>query len=171
MRISHLSGVIALACVALAGCGAAPQSQPVSAAPGSGVSPSPSGGEDQKPADDKKDKGSVTLEEQDAEQVETMESEEPEDSGAAGSGAGQGGSDSEETFTIMVSKKGDVMVDGKTVSKDSLRGMLEEKYKVNPSAKIVIQADSDAHYGKVTEIMETAQDVGFSSIGIAVKGK
>ena len=171
MRISHLSGVIALACVALAGCGAAPKSQPVSAGPGSGASPSPSGGQDQELAGGKKDKGSVTLGEQDAEQVETMESEEPEDSGATDSGAGQGGSDPEETFTIVITKKGDTMVNGKTVSKDSLRAILEEKYKANPSAKIVIQADSDAHYGKVTEIMETAQDVGFSSIGISVQGK
>jgi len=77
----------------------------------------------------------------------------------------------EEEVVIGVTKKGDAMVDGKVVSKDYLKGMLEEKYKGNPLARIVITADSEVPYGKVVKIMETVKGIGFSNIAVTVKEK
>jgi biopolymer transport protein ExbD len=47
--------------------------------------------------------------------------------------------------------------------------MLEEKYKTNPFAKIVIQADSGVQYGKVVKIMEMVKGIGFSDVAATEK--
>jgi biopolymer transport protein ExbD len=75
----------------------------------------------------------------------------------------------EETVVITVTKKGEAMVSDKVVSKDYLEGMLEEKYKTNPFAKIVIQADSGVQYGKVVKIMEMVKGIGFSDVAATEK--
>jgi len=77
----------------------------------------------------------------------------------------------EEEVVIGVTKKGDAMVNDKVVSKDYLKGMLEEKYKGNPFTRIVIEAGSEVPYGKVVKIMETVKGIGFSNIAVTVKEK
>jgi biopolymer transport protein ExbD len=169
--INRSPGTLVLALVVLAGCGASQKNRPAPAGrtPGelSGKSESRAGA----PGSGSHAVDSVTIGEQEPEKVETTEDEFSEEGAVAETGPGEGAAGEENAVIIVITKKGETMVDNKAVSKDDIQGMLAEKYKANPSAKIVIRADGDAHYGKVVEIMEAARAVGFSHIGLAVKGK
>ena len=72
-----------------------------------------------------------------------------------------------DNIIMAITKDGLVIHDGKTVSADELRERLAQYHKDKPGQLVVIQADSTAHHGKVVEVMDIAQGVGFYRLAIA----
>ena len=72
-----------------------------------------------------------------------------------------------DNIIMAVTKDGLVIHEGKTMSGDELRERLSQYHKDKPEQLVVIQADSTAHHGKVVEVMDIAQAVGFHRLAIA----
>jgi biopolymer transport protein ExbD len=77
--------------------------------------------------------------------------------------AGQG------DVTVAVTAEGKLVVDGKALEPDQLRARLEEAFKKDPEAQVVVQADEVTHHGRVVGVMELAKSVGLRRLAIATK--
>jgi biopolymer transport protein ExbD/biopolymer transport protein TolR len=72
-------------------------------------------------------------------------------------------------LTIVVTRDGRFKYEAEEVDEDELEGIFEEEFEQNPSAIILIRADTDSRHGKVVEVMDLAKKVGFTRLGIAVR--
>jgi len=70
---------------------------------------------------------------------------------------------------LAITRNGQVIHEGQTMSSEELKSRLEEHYTNTPKQLIVIQADSTAHHGKVVEVMDMAQAAGFHRLAIATE--
>ena len=72
-----------------------------------------------------------------------------------------------DNIIMAITKDGLVIHEGKIMSAEELRERLTQHRKNKPEQLVVIQADSTAHHGKVVEVMDIAQGVGFHRLAIA----
>ncbi len=68
-------------------------------------------------------------------------------------------------LTVVVTSDGRY----KYESEDELEEIFQEEFESNPTAIILIRADTDSKHGKVVEVMDMAKKVGFTRLGIAVR--
>ena len=74
-----------------------------------------------------------------------------------------------EDIRIVLLKDGTIKYDNKPVKSSQIKEILEERFKTDPTAIVLIQADRETKHGKVVEVMDMAKIVGFSRLGIAVE--
>ena len=74
-----------------------------------------------------------------------------------------------EDIRIVLLKDGTLKYDNKPVKSSQIKEILEERFKTDPTAIVLIQADRETKHGKVVEVMDMAKMVGFSRLGIAVE--
>ena len=74
-----------------------------------------------------------------------------------------------EDIRIVLLKDGTIKYDNKPVKPSQIKEILEERFKTDPTAIVLIQADRETRHGKVVEVMDMAKMVGFSRLGIAVE--
>jgi len=72
-------------------------------------------------------------------------------------------------LTVVVTSDGQYKYESEEVDEDELVGIFEEEFVNNPTAIILIRADTDSRHGKVVEVMDMAKKVGFTRLGIAVR--
>ena len=67
--------------------------------------------------------------------------------------------------TLVVDKAGQVFLNDKPITIDELKSALQQTAVKNPDTEVQLRADSAVPYGKVVEVMGTAQKVGLNRIG------
>ena len=74
-------------------------------------------------------------------------------------------------FPITITAEGQIAVEGKSIDMESLKARLIELGKSDPDTQILIQADSNAHHGRVVEVIEAGKTAGLSKFGIATESQ
>ena len=74
------------------------------------------------------------------------------------------------TITIGVSKTGDIVVDGKTVSPDALRDRLVA-LKGDKPVDVVLAGDKDVSLQVLLKVMDSVRGAGINQVGIAAKAE
>ncbi len=72
-------------------------------------------------------------------------------------------------LTVVVTSDGRYKYESEEVDDEELETIFEKEFENNPSAIILIRADTDSRHGKVVEVMDLAKKVGFTRLGIAVR--
>jgi biopolymer transport protein ExbD len=72
-------------------------------------------------------------------------------------------------ITVAITTDGKMVVDGKEVSADALRGKFEEARKRDADTQVVVQADEATHHGRVVAVMELAKAAGLRRLAIATR--
>lgn len=70
------------------------------------------------------------------------------------------------TWTLMVSKSGELSTETGGISKDDLQAVLQEELRQNPQLSLIIEADEGLEHGAVVELMDIAQEAGVASVQI-----
>lgn len=71
--------------------------------------------------------------------------------------------------TVAITTDGRMVVDGKEVSADTLRGLFQEAQQRDPDTQVVVQADAATHHGRVVAVMELAKAAGLHRLAIATR--
>lgn len=71
--------------------------------------------------------------------------------------------------TVAITTDGNMVVDGKPVSADTLRKMFDDAKARNPETQVVVQADEATHHGRVVAVMELAKAAGLRRLAIATR--
>jgi len=74
------------------------------------------------------------------------------------------------TITIGVSKTGDIVVDGKTVSPDALKDRLVALKRDKP-VDVVLAGDKDVPLQLLLKVMDSVRGAGITQVGIAAKAE
>ena len=77
----------------------------------------------------------------------------------------------DQTWTLMVSKSGQLSSQNGILLKEDLEKVLKEELRSNPQISLVIEADEDLEHGMVVELMDIAQAVGIGSVQIGATQK
>jgi biopolymer transport protein ExbD len=75
------------------------------------------------------------------------------------------------TITIGVSKTGDIVVDGKTVSPDALKDRLVALKRDNKPIDVVLAGDKDVPLQVLLNVMDSVRGAGITQVGIAAKAE
>ena len=75
------------------------------------------------------------------------------------------------TWTLMVSKSGQLSSQQETILKEDLEGVLKEELRSNPQVSLIIEADEGLEHGVVVELMDIAQEAGIGSVQIGATQK
>lgn len=78
-------------------------------------------------------------------------------------------STSAKDVTVAITTDGKMVVDGKEVSADTLRGIFEAARARDPETQVVVQADEATHHGRVVAVMELAKAAGLRRLAIATR--
>ncbi|MDY6820084.1 MAG: biopolymer transporter ExbD [Deferribacterota bacterium] len=73
-----------------------------------------------------------------------------------------------DNIIITVDNKDRIYVDGKPIERESLPLILENLWKKNKTANLVIEADKDATHGTVVYVMDQSRKSGFEKFTISV---
>jgi len=71
--------------------------------------------------------------------------------------------------TVAITTEGKMVVDGKEVGADTLRGMFEQAKAKDPETQVIVQADEATHHGRVVAVMELAKAAGLRRLAIATR--
>jgi biopolymer transport protein TolR len=71
-------------------------------------------------------------------------------------------------FTLSITTDGSLFFEQDKVPTDQFIGKLKEANEKEPSRRLVLRADKDAHYGDVRALFKMCQDVGFPGISMRV---
>jgi biopolymer transport protein ExbD len=71
--------------------------------------------------------------------------------------------------TVAITTDGNMVVDGKPVSADTLRKMFDDAKARDPETQVVVQADEATHHGRVVAVMELAKSAGLRRLAIATR--
>jgi biopolymer transport protein ExbD len=72
-------------------------------------------------------------------------------------------------ITVAITTDGKMVVDGKEVSAEALRGKFEDAKKRDADTQVVVQADEATHHGRVVAVMELAKAAGLRRLAIATR--
>ena len=67
--------------------------------------------------------------------------------------------------TLVVDKTGQIFLNDKPITLDALKTSLSQTATQNPDTEVQLRADEAVPYGKVVEVMGTAQKAGLNRIG------
>ena len=72
-------------------------------------------------------------------------------------------------ITVAVTTDGRLIVNGKPIEPDQLRGLFERAHAADPDTQVVVQADESTHHGRVVGVMELAKTAGLRRLAIATR--
>lgn len=72
----------------------------------------------------------------------------------------------DQTWTLMVSKSGQLSSQDGELKKVELKERLIEELRKNPQLSLIIEADEGLEHGEVVDLMDIAQEAGVGSIQI-----
>ena len=67
--------------------------------------------------------------------------------------------------TLVVDKNGQTFLGDQPVSLEALAAQLQQTARINPETEVQLRADVTVHYGRIIEVMGTAQSAGLNRIG------
>ena len=74
------------------------------------------------------------------------------------------------TVTVGITKSGETVIDGKTVTQEELKAKLVELKKQKP-VDVVLAGDKDVPLQSLLQVMDAIRGAGISSVGIAAKAE
>jgi biopolymer transport protein ExbD len=77
----------------------------------------------------------------------------------------------EEQLSVTIREDGSVWVSGRETSEGDLPGTLAALHQAQPDRPVIVRGDRRLQYDKVTEVLATLSDVGFTRIGLVTEGK
>ena len=76
-----------------------------------------------------------------------------------------------ESVALTIKPDGAVAIDKQAVSRNQVRGILQNRLAKNPELLVLINADERFEHGVVVEIMDAARQAGVAKMAIAIKPK
>lgn len=73
--------------------------------------------------------------------------------------------------TVVVDKTGQTFLGDKPLALDELAAQLVQTAKLNPDTEVQLRADAAVPYGRIVEVMGTAQKAGLNRIGFVADAK
>jgi len=73
--------------------------------------------------------------------------------------------DAPKFVTVVVDKSGQTFLGDKALSLDELANQLLQTARLNPDTEVQLRADAAVPYGRIVEVMGTAQKAGLNRIG------
>jgi len=77
--------------------------------------------------------------------------------------------DTSNQLDITVSSKSMIYVEGNPITKEALREKVSERYKNNPSLKVVLFSDKLARFKDIVAVLDIMNDLGIKSLNIAAR--
>ncbi|TGN19653.1 ExbD/TolR family protein [Leptospira idonii] len=74
-----------------------------------------------------------------------------------------------ESTQVALTKDGNILLEGKEVTVESLVRQLEREAKIKPNTRLTLSADERLPYGKITETMGLIRKAGITRIALSVK--
>ena len=75
----------------------------------------------------------------------------------------------QERDLVVVTRKGEIQHEGRTLTASQLMGRLQQIYRERPGARVLIQADRLAYHGQDVRVMDVAKTIGFLRLGVAIQ--
>jgi biopolymer transport protein ExbD len=72
-------------------------------------------------------------------------------------------------LTVALTKSGDIVVRGRSVSLDELKEIFRQHKAENRRSVVIVQADQEVPHGRVVEVVDTAKREGLPRLGIATQ--
>ena len=72
-------------------------------------------------------------------------------------------------MVLQIQPDDKMFLNGKDVSMSNIRTYLEEEYRNNPDAALILKADKAVTHGKVVSIMDLAKQLGITKLIIATR--
>ncbi len=72
-------------------------------------------------------------------------------------------------ITVAITTDGNMVVDGKQVSADTLKALFDAAKAKDPDTQVIVQADEATHHGRVVAVMELAKAAGLRRLAIATR--
>jgi biopolymer transport protein TolR len=77
--------------------------------------------------------------------------------------------DAPKFVTLVVDKSGQAFLDDKPLGLDALATALAQTAQANPDTEVQLRADAAVPYGRIVEVMGTAQNAGLNRIGFVAE--
>jgi biopolymer transport protein ExbD len=81
----------------------------------------------------------------------------------------KGGAQQDADVIVALTKEGQIVHEGTTVSLEQLREVLLAAKKKSPETVIIVQADKEVMHGKVTDVLDLARSLGLEHLSIATE--
>ncbi len=81
----------------------------------------------------------------------------------------KGGAVEQGDVIIALTKEGQIVHAGETVSLEQLKGILEAAKAKNAKTVVIVQADKEVQHGRVTEVLDLARSLGLEQLAIATE--
>ena len=75
------------------------------------------------------------------------------------------------SILVGISSEGDIWIDKKRVDPGAVKPNLERLYAENPKGGMVIQADQDAKYEQLLQVLNAARDAGITEVAVSTLDK
>ena len=85
--------------------------------------------------------------------------------------SGKGDPTASRDLSVTILADGRVVVGGKVVDEQALRGLLDAAHEKNPDTLLLVQADEGVAHGRVVAVMDLARRVGLSRLAIATRAE
>ena len=74
-----------------------------------------------------------------------------------------------EQLTVTIREDGSVWISGRQTSEADLPGTLAALHQAQPDRTVIVRGDRRLQYEKITEVLATLSDVGFTRIGLVTE--
>ncbi len=74
-----------------------------------------------------------------------------------------------DNMTVQIAKNGRILVSGKQLEMEELKGMIKTWVTNSPDRPIMVEADKDANYGRIVNVLDSIRSSGAINIGLATK--
>ncbi len=81
----------------------------------------------------------------------------------------KGGAVDNADVIVALTKEGQIVHGGESLSVEQLRTVLESAKEKNPKTVVIVQADKEVQHGRVTEVLDLARSLGLEQLAIATE--
>jgi biopolymer transport protein TolR len=75
----------------------------------------------------------------------------------------------DDQLTVTIQEDGSVWVSGRQTSEGDLPGLLATLHQVQPDRPVIVRGDRRLQYERISEVLTTLSDVGFTRIGLVTE--
>ncbi len=74
-----------------------------------------------------------------------------------------------DNMTVQIAKNGRILVAGKHVEMEDLKGKIKTWIQNSPDRPVMVEADKEANYGRIINILDSIRSSGAVNIGLATQ--
>lgn len=74
-----------------------------------------------------------------------------------------------DNMTVQIAKNGRILVAGKSLEMEELKGHIKTWVTNSPDRPVMVEADKDANYGRIINVLDSIRSSGAINIGLATK--